>query len=334
MGSYASSQEIKDYLVRVTDHFGIRQHIHFNTKVTAAHWLESSSQWQISLDNDQIVLTDVLINAGGILNRPQIPSIKGWSSFRGPKLHTADWDPDVDLAGKHVTVIGAAASAVQVVPEIQKICNELTVHIRTPSWICPPVALDIPEATNYTYTGAEKAKFGANAADYMHERKRLERNFNSMFRAFFKTSPEQAELRQRLTARMKQLIPDVELQKQLIPDFEVGCRRISPGEKFLRTLQKANVHPTFDPIEEITSIGVVSDGVCRPSDVIVAATGFDTTFRPRFPLVGRNGINLQDLWAEEPISYMGTGVSGFPNYLIFLGPNTPISNGSLIGKPA
>jgi cation diffusion facilitator CzcD-associated flavoprotein CzcO len=66
--------------------------------------------------------------------------------------------------------------------------------------------------------------------------------------------------------------------------------------------------------------------------VLVAATGFNTTFRPRFPIIGRNGVNLQDAWQEHPESYLGLGVAGFPNYLIFLGPNTPISNGSLMGK--
>lgn len=67
-------------------------------------------------------------------------------------------------------------------------------------------------------------------------------------------------------------------------------------------------------------------------DVLIAATGFNTTFTPRFPIIGRNGNNLQDIWAENPTSYCGTGVSGFPNYMIFLGPNTPISNGSLMGE--
>jgi len=69
----------------------------------------------------------------------------------------------------------------------------------------------------------------------------------------------------------------------------------------------------------------------RPVDVVITATGFDTSFRPRFPITGRNGDDLRELWKDEPVSYFGTAVSGFPNYLTFLGPNTPISNGSLMG---
>lgn len=132
---------------------------------------------------------------------------------------------------------------------------------------------------------------------------------------------------------MRELITDRHLQNKLIPSFEAGCRRINPGEQYLVALQKSNVQAIFDPIEEITATGVVVSGdVEHPADVLIAATGFDTTFRPRFPIIGRDGLNMQDLWRSDPASYMGIGVAGFPNYLTFLGPNTPISNGSLMGE--
>lgn len=140
-------------------------------------------------------------------------------------------------------------------------------------------------------------------------------------------------MRARFESRMKELVTDKDLQKKLIPSFEAGCRRINPGEQYLVALQKPNVRAIFDPIKEITATGVVvSEGMEHPADVLIAATGFDTTFRPRFPIIGRGGLNLQDLWSSDPTSYMGIGVSGFPNYLTFLGPNTPISNGSLMGE--
>lgn len=35
-------------------------------------------------------------------------------------------------------------------------------------------------------------------------------------------------------------------------------------------------------------------------DVVVCATGFDTSFIPRFPVLGCDGLNLQDIWADHP----------------------------------
>lgn len=231
-------------------------------------------------------------------------------------------------------VIGAGASAIQLLPNIQSSAAHVDVFIRTPSWITPPVALGDSSSRNPLYTEKEKVGFRGNTKEYLSLRKELDSHFNSMFRAFFKASPEQAALREQLDCRMRELIVDKDLQAKLIPTFDVGCRRINPGEQYLEALQEENVTPVFEPIQEITATGVsTSDGVEYAADVLVLATGFNTTFRPRFPILGRGGINLQDLWAEKSVSYMGTGVSGFPNYLTFLGPNTPISNGSLIGTP-
>ncbi|KAF4810222.1 FAD-binding monooxygenase moxY [Colletotrichum siamense] len=328
---YASSQEIKAYLDGVAKHFDLKRFIKFNTKVTKAQWSEVSSTWTVEVENGSIYEAEVLFNAGGILNNIQMPNITGIDTFAGPILHTADWDSSVDLKGKRIGVIGAGASAVQLLPQIQPTATKVTAFIRTPSWISPPVALPEADRPSYSYDDGEKIRFRENDAEYLEDRKRLEAQFNGMFDAFFKASPQQRDLRERFESRMRSLIRDVALQERLIPKFEAGCRRINPGEQYLLTLQEPNVEPVFEIIEKITATGIVAGGVDYPVDVLIAATGFNTTFRPRFPIIGRDGKNLQEVWSESPTSYCGTGVSGFPNYMIFLGPNTPISNGSLMG---
>ncbi|KAF4835658.1 FAD-binding monooxygenase moxY [Colletotrichum tropicale] len=328
---YASSQEIKAYLDGVAKHFDLKRFIKFNTKVTNAQWSEVSSTWTVKVENGSTYEAEVLFNAGGILNNLQMPNITGINTFAGPILHTADWDSSVDLKGKRIGVIGAGASAVQLLPQIQPTATKVTAFIRTPSWISPPVALPEADRPSYSYDDEEKTRFRENDAEYLEDRKRLEAQFNGMFDAFFKASPQQRDLRERFECRMRSLIRDVALQERLIPRFEAGCRRINPGEQYLLTLQEPNVEPVFEGIEKITPTGIVAGGIEYPVDVLIAATGFNTTFRPRFPIIGREGNNLQDIWAENPTSYCGTGVSAFPNYMIFLGPNTPISNGSLMG---
>lgn len=69
------------------------------------------------------------------------------------------------------------------------------------------------------------------------------------------------------------------------------------------------------------------DGEEHLFDVIICATGFDTSFIPRFPIIGCDGENLQDVWKDQPKSYLGIGVSGYPNFLTLLGPNSPVVNG-------
>lgn len=287
-------------------------------------------------ESGESIESEILVNAGGILNNYQMPDIKGLETFKGKLLHTAAWDSSVDFQGKKVAMIGSGASAVQVLPQIQPLCDKVSVFIRTPSWISPPfVKANVgAESSNYVYTETEKSLLRKNEQHYIDMRKEVEDQFNGMFDAFFKATPEQNDMRNRFEARMKTLIKDEELQRNLIPSFEAGCRRINPGEQFLVSIQEANVQPVFDAIEGVTQNGIVAGGKEHPADILVAATGFNTSFRPRFPIYGKGGANLQDVWATDPASYMGTGVSGFPNYLIYLGPNTPISNGSLMGKRA
>ncbi|KAL2860156.1 FAD/NAD(P)-binding domain-containing protein [Aspergillus pseudodeflectus] len=329
---YATSREIQSYLESVVRQYNLTPHISFNSLVTHASWSGSRGLWTIEVSSHGTVESEILINAGGILNNLQMPDIPGLDTFRGPQLHTAAWDDSVDLTGKRVAIIGAGASAVQVVPEVRKIAKHVDVYIRTPSWISPPVALPAGVEKGHIYSEEEKKSFRVDGKGYRSMRKGLEDQFNSMFGAFTKGSVEQQDLRGRFEGRMKALIKAEALQKKLIPSFEAGCRRINPGEEYLIALQEENVRPVFERIERIDSDGVVlGNGVKHEADVLIAATGFNTSFRPRFPILGTGGVNLQDLWEEDPTSYCGIAVSGFPNYLMFLGPNTPISNGSLMG---
>ena len=52
-------------------------------------------------------------------------------------FHSARWDHDHDLAGERVAVIGTGASAVQIVPEIQRRVGALHLFQRTPVWVMP-----------------------------------------------------------------------------------------------------------------------------------------------------------------------------------------------------
>lgn len=102
-----------------------------------------------------------------------------------------------------------------------------------------------------------------------------------------------------------------------------------------------------EEIARIDSKGLITiDGKHHPVDAIICATGFDTSFKPAFPVIGRNGRNLAEYWNVEPLHYMSIAAPGFPNYfsenssfhqivlssdsIVIGGPNSPIANGSLI----
>lgn len=311
-------------------HYGIERFISFRSQVEYASWDETRNAWNVQVRGHSNLQCEILFNASGILNNIQHPRIRHLDRFSGPFLHTAAWDSNIDLKGKRVAIVGAGASAIQLLPAIQQQVQHADIYIRTPSWIVPLAGHTANAEPNHVYTREEKQQF--HDQDFsVRTRKAMETTYNSIFKAFEKGSEDQKNFRAKVEARMRELIRDPTLQAKLIPDFEVGCRRINPGEAYLEALQQENVEPIFDSIEEVTSGGIIAGGKVRPVDIIIAATGFDTSFRPRFPIIGQHGRDLRQLWKDEPVSYFGTGVAGFPNYLTFLGPNTPISNGSLMG---
>lgn len=78
-----------------------------------------------------------------------------------------------------------------------------------------------------------------------------------------------------------------------------------------------------EALTEITEKGFKDpDGNEHEVDALIFATGFDTTWVPRFPIISR-GKNLQDVYSEKPLGYFGVAAPEVPNYLTFYGPYGP-----------
>lgn len=100
---------------------------------------------------------------------------------------------------------------------------------------------------------------------------------------------------------------------------------------YFDAVQRENVDVVTTGIDHVEPTGVVTtDGVLHPCDVLVLATGFDAHayLRP-INLIGPDGYTLDDAWASGPQAYLTVAVPGFPNFFLFMGPNSPVGNYSL-----
>ncbi|GAA5770467.1 ferredoxin--NADP reductase [Streptosporangium roseum] len=73
-----------------------------------------------------------LINATGTWDRPFWPRYPGQETFLGRQLHTADYVTREEFAGRHVVVVGAGASAIQLLMEIAEVATTTWVTRRPP----------------------------------------------------------------------------------------------------------------------------------------------------------------------------------------------------------
>ena len=219
-----------------------------------------------------------------------------------------------------------SSSGIQVLPQVQPICPKVTTFIREPTWVSPVQGLE-----QHIYTAEEKADFAIKPNVLTEYRKAIERGLNGQFGIFLKNTKPNNDTHAYMLEQMKSKLSNKYLEERLIPEWSVGCRRMTPGVGYLEALTKPNVKVVYGEINSITERGCLcDDGNEYPVDVLICATGFDTTFKPRFPLIGPTGSNLQDVWQKAPESYWGMAAAEFPNYMIFLGPNSPIGNGPVL----
>lgn len=100
----------------------------------------------------------------------------------------------------------------------------------------------------------------------------------------------------------------------------------------MKAVQQPNVTVHKGAVTRITANSVIgADGTETQVDTIIAATGFDVSYVPHYPMKGRNGVMLQDKWAKIPTGYLGLAVPDMPNFFQFQGPTFPVSNGSVLG---
>ncbi|KAF3401649.1 putative sterigmatocystin biosynthesis monooxygenase stcW [Penicillium rolfsii] len=315
--TYASAAEICDYLSDFVDKYDLRSYIHCQHKVVGAHWDELQTEWvvQVQTASQSIIVRrcDFLIGATGILNAWHWPDIPGLEAFKGKLVHSARWNSDIELTGKRVGIIGNGRA------------EHVTTFFRQASWVC-----EMPGTEYRSYSAEEQQAFRDTPGLLLSMRKQVGAALDSLFPLMIRDSVAQTETCRLAREQMEQRIADERLARTLIPNYPLGCRRITPGPGYLEALRQPNVTALIGEISQVTASGCVVDGVEHPLDVLICATGFDTSFQPRFPVIGRDYTNLAEEWIDEPRSYLGVAVNKYPNFFTFLGPNSFFAGGSIM----
>ena len=337
---FSTQDALYGYFCDCAEAFDLRRHIRFGTEVEAATWSDADRRWTLRLRTGEEVVVDAVISSVGQLNRPSLPDIPGRDTFAGPAFHTARWDPGVDLRGKRVAVIGTGASAVQVIPEIASVVDELVVFQRTPPWLAPtpdyhqPVEPGLRWLYTHLPSYSEWNRFCIFWAmgDGVLANVRVDETWESDGGS---VSEANEMVRQMLTAYIGVEFADrPDLLPKVLPTYPPGAKRmLRDNGVWAGALKRDNVRLVTDPIREITPTGVrTADGEAHDVDVIVYGTGFHASkFLTPMTVRGRGGVDLHEHWAGEARAYLGISVPGFPNLFCLYGPNTNIViNGSIV----
>ncbi|KAL8882644.1 MAG: hypothetical protein Q9198_000392 [Flavoplaca austrocitrina] len=195
--------------------------------------------------------------------------------------------------------------------------------IRNPVWLASMGSSHRP------YSKAEQKRFSEQPEDLTLLRKWLEHTANQAFPTFLAQTDAQKKTRETLTSYMKEALQDHPQAHELIPQWPVGCRRLSPGHGYLDSITHPKTQIRVGDITKFTTTSIVLQKEKIDVDVVICATGFDTNFKPRFPIIAE-GKSLDVEWEDEPQNYFGLATAGFPNYFTLLGPNSPLGNGPVL----
>ncbi|MFZ3558077.1 flavin-containing monooxygenase [Streptomyces sp. BH055] len=321
--TFSGQEHIRNYLEHVADTFRLRPHIRLDSEVTELRWDSEKLWWEI--DTAKGTLTaDVVVSATGPLSDPKTPDIPGIDTFPGKVFHSAQWDHAYELQGKRVAMIGTGASAIQIVPAIQKKVGRLTLFQRTPPWVMPRADRPISGAERWLH---RQLPFTTQA------RRGLLWGIRELQVQAFTKHPNELGMVEQLAKRnMHRAIKDPGLRAKLTPDYRIGCKRILLSNTYYPALAQPNVDVVASGLSEIRGNTLVaSDGSEAEVDAIVFGTGFHVTDMPIAQrVIGADGVSLAESWKGGMAALRGATAAGFPNFMTVIGPNTGLGNSSMI----
>jgi 4-hydroxyacetophenone monooxygenase len=338
--------EYRRYLVDIAEKYRLKEKMRFNSEITQLQWLPDEQLWELTVfhTDTQQTTTEyarVVIAAAGHLNQAKYPNLEGIDSFAGESIHSTQWR-DADTAGKRVAVVGAGAAAVQIIASLTPEVAQMTVFQRQPHWISRNTIGDgdvsdgelwLRQHLPYYLQWSRLSVFAfANTVSYA---------LNVIDHEWMKDHPHSISkvndfLRQECLSYIHDSFGEgSELAQKLTPDFAFGAKRPvrDPGDfqrsGFYWALAQPHTDLVTSPLARVVPEGIVTaDGDLHELDVIVWATGMTLDWLSPIEIIGRDGIRLNDVWADNnPRAYLGGTVPGFPNLFVQDGPNTGVALG-------
>jgi cation diffusion facilitator CzcD-associated flavoprotein CzcO/acetyl esterase/lipase len=352
---YATQPEILAYLQHVAERYDLRRDIRFGIRVTAAAWDETAGRWRLRTSHGGEVSCRYYVMACGCLSLPKAPDIEGAGRYRGEVYLTAKWPHHrVDFSGKRVAVVGTGSSGTQCIPLIAGEAAQLTVFQRTPNFSAPAhngapppdrlarLAADregYREAARWSRGGVPIEVTDVSGVTAPEELRR--QRFDAAWQAgelfailgVFSDqgfNPVSNELvAEMIREKIRATVKDPDTAEALCPkDYPFGTKRPLLDSSYFETFNLPQVRLVDlrqTPIVTITEQGIDTAEESLQFDAIVFATGFDAMTGPlvSVDVTGTDGVTLADKWEHGPASYLGLMTTGFPNFFMITGPQSP-----------
>lgn len=321
---FSPGSEIQEYMRKCAKDEGLLDYIKFGADMQKSIWNDKDKCWEVTTSIGTFI-APILITGTGHLADGFLPNIKGLDTFKGDIFHSADWNHSVSLDGKKVGVVGSGASAIQIIPEVQKKAGEMVVFQRSAPYMVP--------RPDRTFTEAERQLFRRDPEIIEELRSEIFWSGEYNFAQRRNIPRYLKEAKDIAMSHLETNVPDLELRKKLTPNYEVGCKRLLISDTYYPAMSQDNVTLEASALSHIDGNNIYGADSDTPYDldVLIFATGFEAT-RPPFAkrIFGKKGHSLDEQWDKGMQALDSTTVHGFPNLYIINGPNTGLGHNSVV----
>ncbi|MBO6701578.1 MAG: NAD(P)/FAD-dependent oxidoreductase [Pseudomonadales bacterium] len=357
---YPGWEETHRYMRFVADKFDMWPHIQLNTEVSGAEFEKDKGLWRVKTAGGSEYTCRYFISAVGMISEPNIPEIKGLGSFSGPCFHAARWPQEgLDYAGKRVGIVGAGATAVQMLPVMAKTAESVILFQRTPNFVLPAVQKPMTDewekeikdnydeilakCRHHVFGMAFDSPVGRTVEDTppAEVQKIFEEHWpRGSFRFCFETfddlltnADSNKAAADFIASKIRQKVNDPDTADLLTPKgYPLFAKRPPLDHGYFEAFNRDNVHlvdiDEREPLQEITEQGIRTTENDYEFDIIVLATGFKayTGAVEKLDIHDSHGVSLKDKWQNESASIMGVCIADFPNFFMITGPQAPFAN--------
>lgn len=313
-GTLGHGADIKEYIRGVAEDCGALDRLRTGSWIRDSNWLTDRRMYAVTVvtaQGEHTVHTRRVHYASGyfVHGRGHRPVFPGEDDFTGTIVHPQEWpeDPaDLDCQGRRVTVIGSGATAVTLVPALERLGAHVTMLQRSPTYVAPLPQVDsisalwnkvLPHRLAYPV-----ARLNHAVRDMAQQLigQRAPWLFTRALRRMQRPYLSKEQISQHFTPRHK--------------PWEKRVCKAPDGDLF--TSLDRNARMVTDTIDRFTTDGVrVSSGDVIPTDIIVTATGMDLQAFGG----GTLSIDGHPLKINEQVFYRGMMLSGVPNFSFSVG---------------
>jgi len=270
----ATADEIRAYMAEIIAENDLARHIRYGHRVVAARWSSAAKHWSLEVERLETgerrhLTCGFLWMCQGYYRHDEgyLPDWPGFADYQGRVVHAQSWPEGLDLAGKHVVVIGSGATAATLIPAIAETCGHVTMVQRSPTYF--RIGRNaVPIADQLRALGIDER--------WIHEivRRQILNDVHAFHRRCL-AEPE-AVKKDLIDAIRRHVSSEAIVREHFTPSYRPWRQRMVfvPDAEFFRQIEAGRVSVVTGEIERFERDGLRlgSGAVLRP-DLVVAATG-------------------------------------------------------------